>query len=148
MTDVADFQPLWLAAHVRKTGDSSELIAHIEKGGELTLPLRSLIVGILQGTIEAIPKPKTKMKVLSSNLRRKTLKQQHKFIKKNLQQDDQWELWEPTLQAVGIFQVPETPTARTSAAKAILARWYGLSAAQLNELMYPRAARSKAKELG
>ena len=37
-----DIHVEWLADYVSKSGDSTELIAHIETGGKLTEPLRSL----------------------------------------------------------------------------------------------------------
>ena len=140
--DLDEVHAEWLAALVRKTHNSTELIAHLRNHGPITPALSDLLADLLEGRETATPKPKS-FNGLSKGYVRGVIKALREIVGAQAG-PDAWDQIEPQLKALALSRLPETKGEITRAARLLTAQMMGMTPSQLDEFLSPRAARAKS----
>jgi len=139
----------WLHHTVKKSRNTYELVSHLRNGGDLSPALKLLIADILEGVFKARFKTKTMRDVLTiTNKAGKRvpsviLVSQLEHLTWSMNTESEWFKMKEWLRLVGYRGKIETKGQRTKAAKFLICHQYGLTVSQLDEILHPRAVRTK-----
>jgi hypothetical protein len=142
-TDLETIGIEWMVYSIPRSRDTSELISHLRRDGNLTAGLKNLIADIMDGTIKATPKRKKIVNVISKTLVRALISDYKAVLVSG--DSGEWENSVLALREIGYRGDPESKGQVTLAAKLLTCRHVGLTPAQLDEFLSPRAARKKSR---
>jgi len=152
VTDLDNLNADWLIASVRQMGNSAPLITHLRSGGQVTPELAELLGEILAGEVKVKPRTPKAVARLQTPTMRATLKLEivrYAEILADMPREH-LDVIDKLLKEAGHQGELDTRTKCNRAAKLIVRHRYGhalqnrpLTAAQLDEILTPRAARPR-----